>query len=111
MNVFSVKLTSQAEMQMREAAWYIAVELQNPDAANGLMDDFAEELPKLGRNPERNPLVDEEPWRTEGIRWKAIKGYMVYFWIDIENAAVQVIGIVHEKRERNQFLSKMKLTD
>lgn len=38
MNVFEVKLTRQAEEQIREIAWGIAVECQNPDAANNLMD-------------------------------------------------------------------------
>lgn len=33
MNVFEVKLTRQAEEQIREIAWHIAVELRNPDAA------------------------------------------------------------------------------
>ncbi len=40
MNVFTSKLTRQAEEQMRDIAWHIAVELDNPDAAENLLDDF-----------------------------------------------------------------------
>ena len=48
MNVYEVKSTRQAEEQIREIAWYIAVELKNPDAAQNLMDVFADAIGKLG---------------------------------------------------------------
>lgn len=97
MNVFEVKSTRQAEKQIREIAWHIAVELQNPDAAEDLMDSFETDINKLGRNPERHRLVDEEPWRSEEIRWIKVKNYLVYFWIDIENASVHVTGVCYSK--------------
>ena len=105
MNVFEVKLTRQAEEQIREVAWHIAVELHNPDAAEKLMDSLGKEIGKLGRNPEKNFLVDEEPWRSEEIRWKKVRQYLVYFWVDVENAAVQVIGICYGKRDQKRFLN------
>ncbi len=109
MNVYEVKTTIQAEMQMRDIAWYIAVKLENPDAADNLMDDFGDALTKLGTNPERHPFVDEDPWRSEEIRWIKVKNYLVYFWIDVENGAVQVTGVVFEKRDQKKFLSGMSL--
>lgn len=111
MNVFNVKSTRQAEEQLREIAWGIAVECQNPDAAENLMDVFLDEIGKLGRNPEKHRLVEEEPWRSKEVRWKKVKHYLVYFWIDVENAAVQVTGVCYEKRDQKKFLSRMKMTD
>ena len=107
MNVYEVKPTRQAEEQMREIAWHIAVELENPDAAENLMDDFGEELKKLGKNPEKHSPVDEEPWRSEGVRKIKVKRFLVYFWIDTENAAVQIIGVVYEGRDQKKFLKKV----
>ena len=111
MNIYEVKATPQAEMQMRNIAWYIAVKLENPDAADDLMDDFGDALEELGTNPERHPFVDEEPWTSEEIRWIKVKHYLMYFWIDVENATVQVTGIVYEKRDQKKFLGEMKLRD
>ena len=111
MNVFEVKPTRQAEEQIKRIAWGIAVECQNPDAANNLMDVFLDEIGKLGRNPEKHRLVDEEPWRSEGVRRVLVKHYIVYFWIDVENAAVQVTGVCYEKRDQKKFLKKMKMSD
>lgn len=111
MNVYTVKLTRQAEEQMREIAWYIAVELSNPDAAESLMEKLGALIEKIGTNPEKYPFVDEEPWRDEGIRWTKSGHYLVYFWIDLENAAVQIIGVVYEKRDQIRFLDEMQIFD
>ncbi len=111
MNVYTVKLTRQAEEQMREIAWYITVELSNPDAADSLMEKLDNLLEKIGINPEKYPLVDEEPWGLEGVRWTKIGHYLVYFWIDIENGAVQITGMVHEKRDQKRFLDEMLFLD
>lgn len=40
MNVYQVKLTQQADMQLEETAYYIAVELSNPDASEKLVDEI-----------------------------------------------------------------------
>ncbi len=40
LNRFEVRLTKQAEEQLRGIAWHIAVVLKNPDAAETLMDSF-----------------------------------------------------------------------
>ena len=111
MNVFEVRTTHQAEDQMREIAWHIAVELHNPGAAEDLLDEFEREFLKLSMNPARHPRVDEEPWKTEEIRWVKIRHYLVYFWIDTENAAVQITGVVYERRDQKNFLGKMKMSD
>lgn len=107
MNIFDVKPTRQAEAQMREIVWHIAVELHNPDAAENLIDDFGKVFDNLRKNPEKHPPVDEEPWRSEGIRKTRMKHFLIYFWIDVENAAVQITGVVYERREQKEFLKRM----
>lgn len=109
MNVYEVKPTRQAEEQMRDIAWYIAVELHNPDAAENLIDELGAAFGKLAKNPEKHPLVDEEPWRSEEIRWIKVKHYLIYFWIDAENAAVQITGVVNERRDKKKFLGEMEI--
>ncbi len=62
---------------------------------------FEQEFVRLEKNPEKHSFVFEEPWRSEGIRWTKVKHFLVYYWIDIEKAAVQITGIVYGKRRRN----------
>ena len=107
MSVYEVKITHQAEIQMREIARYITVELKNPEAASNLVDHFYNTINELSTNPERQPLISFEPWRSDGVRWTKEGNYLIYFWIDTENARVQVIGIVYEKRDQKSFLKRI----
>ncbi len=109
MNLFEVKVTTQAEKQISEIAYHISVTLKAPDAAMDMLDDLAEVFDTISKNPERQFLVEEEPWHTEGIRKIKINNYLVYFWINVENAAVQVTGVCYAKRDQKKFLSKMDL--
>ncbi len=61
MNVFDVKVTTQAEEQISEIAYHISVTLQSPDAALALLDDLDEAFETISKNPERQFLVEEDP--------------------------------------------------
>ena len=68
MNMFEVKATTQAEEQIREIAYHISVTLQAPDAAAAMLDDLDDAFETISKNPERQFLVEEEPWHSEGVR-------------------------------------------
>ena len=105
MNVYDVRVTTQAQEQIRDIAYYIAVTLHAPDAAQAMVDDPDEVFETISKNPERQFLVEQEPWHSEGVRKIKVKNYLVYFWIDVENAAVQVIGVCYAKRDQKKFLN------
>ena len=109
MNVYEVKLTHQAEIQLYDIARYIALELCNPNASDDLVNAFEEAFDDLSNNPEKNPLVHYEPWRSRGIRWVKVAHYIVYLWIDIENPKVQVTGIAYERMDQEKFLDRMNV--
>lgn len=53
--------------------------------------------------------MEEEPWRSEGLRKIIVENYYVYFWIDEENGIVQVTAFVYVKRDQNDFLKSCDL--
>ena len=65
----------------------------------------------LEQSPKRYPLVDKDPFRTEGIRKVIVNKFLVYFWIDEVNQVVQVTAVIYEKRDQVKQLKKMKLDD
>ena len=109
MNRYEVRITKQAEGQIHDIAYYLTVVLHNPDAAGTLVNDLYATFDEISNNPERQFLVDEEPWHSEGIRKIQVKNYMVYFWIDIEKAAVQVTGVCFAERQQDKFLARMTI--
>lgn len=109
MDEYVVKLTRQAQRQMREIAHYVAFSLQARNTALRLIDTIAEEIESLSRFPNRVALTDDEPWHSLGIHKLPVKNYLVYFWIDEPVKKVQVTAIVYGRRDQKQALSEMPL--
>ena len=109
MTEYAIKITHQAQEQMREIASYISEELKAPDAALHLLDILENAITSLAQMPQRIALTEEEPWRSNGIHKMPVKNFLVYFWIDEENTRVQVTAIVYVKRNQIRQLSNMEI--
>lgn len=106
-DAYIMKVTTQAEEQMREIAYHITLELKNPEAALNLLEVLERAIMSLGNMPQRIPLTEEQPWRSQGIHRMVVGSYLAYFWIDECNKIVQVIAIVYEKRDQRKQLARI----
>lgn len=109
MKQYTVMLTTQASNQILEYASYIQNELLNPQAAKKFVKDLREAIAGLDTMPQRHPLLEEEPWRSQGVRKMIVRGYLVYFWINEQTAVVQVIAVIYGQRDQLAQLLKMDL--
>lgn len=77
MNEYEVRVTRQALEQIKEIEHYISNDLMAPDAAHNLLDKMKAEITKLSSFPKKHDLIDEEPWRTEGVRKVVIPSIII----------------------------------
>jgi addiction module RelE/StbE family toxin len=105
--VYEVKIITQAQEQMAEIVDYISNELCVPDAANNFLKEMESSIMSLSEFPERYQLIDEEPWRTEGVRKLLVNNFLIYYWIDKDKKKVQVIAVIYEKRNQIAQLKKV----
>lgn len=105
---YEVKVTRQALEQMQEITHYIAHELCVLDTAYNLLDEMEDTINSLANMPRKMSLVDEEPWRTEGVRKALVKNFIIYFWVDDENVKVQVVAVIYEKRDQLEQLKRIQ---
>ena len=108
-NKYEIKVTRQALEQMREIAHYISYDLMAPEAADNLLDDLKASILKLSVLPKKYPLIEEEPWRSEGVRKIVVKNLLVYYWIDEEYNKVQVTAVIYSKRDQIKQLKNMEM--
>lgn len=104
---YEVKITRQAKEQMVEIVDYISGELLAPDAAIHLLDKIENNIMSLSELPERFQLIEEEPWRSEGIRKLVVHNFLVYYWINEMDYKVQVISVIYDKRDQLEQLKKI----
>ena len=108
-NKYEIKVTRQALEQMREIAHYISYDLMAPEAADNLLDDLKASILKLSVLPKKYPLIEEEPWRSEGVRKIVVKNFLGYYWIDEEYNKVQVTAVIYSKRDQIKQLKNMEM--
>lgn len=108
-NKYEIKVTRQALEQMREIAHYISYDLMAPEAADNLLDDLKASILKLSVLPKKYPLIEEELWRSEGVRKIVVKNFLVYYWIDEEYNKVQVTAVIYSKRDQIKQLKNMEM--
>ena len=77
MNEHEVRVTRQALEQIKEIVHYISNDLMAPDAAHKLLDKMKAEITKRSSLPKKHDLIDEEPWRTEGVRKVVIPSIII----------------------------------
>lgn len=92
---------------MKEIVQYISVELFAPEAAEKLLDKMREAIAKLSVMPERYALIEEEPWKQEGIRKVIVNNFLIYYWVDEENLKVQVVAVIYNRRDQLRALMNM----
>ena len=109
MKQYTVMLTTQASNQILEYASYIQNELLNPQAARKFVKDLREAIAGLDTMPQRHPQLEEEPWRSQGVRKIIVRGYLVYFWINEQTAMVHVVAVIYGRRDQFAQLLKMDL--
>ncbi len=108
-NLYKVHITRYAFRQMEEIKNYVAYELSAPMAAKNLLTKMKQAIASLETMPERNPLIDEKTWRSQGIRRIVVKNFLVYYWIDENKRIVYITAVIYGRRNQINQLGKMDM--
>ena len=106
-NIYEVRISKQAERQLKEIFQYISYTLQAPGTAEKMLDLLEREILSLSSFPNRIPLTQDEPWHSQGIHKMVVKNYLVYFWVDENAQPVHIIAVVYGRRDQKQLLAHM----
>lgn len=104
---YKIKITSQAIEHLKCIRDYIAIELSDPLAAKGLLEQIKLEMYSLQTMPRRAQCVNESPWCELGFRRTRVKNYYIYFWIDEAKKEVNIIAVVYTRRDQPGQLSDL----
>ncbi len=106
-NIYEVKISKQAERQLKEIFQYISYILQAPGTAEKMLDLLEKEILSLSSFPNRIPLTQDEPWHSQGVHKMVVKNYLVYFWVDENIQTVHITAVVYGRRDQKQLLTHM----
>lgn len=104
--MYAVKLSEQAELDLRGIFEYIAYELRSVQSAAGQLDRLEACISALDHHPQRYLLYEREPWRSRGLRTVPVDHYRVFYLTDDERAVVTVIRVMYAGRNADQQLNR-----
>ena len=78
---YQIELTNQARNVLDEIYSYIAFTLLSPDVAANMYHSIIDAIRSLDSMPLRNPLMDDELWKSRGLRRCFVKNYTCSIWL------------------------------
>ena len=103
---FKIKITEQAEKDLRGIFEYIAFELKSVQNASGQLDRLEKNIMGLNSMPERFRAYDKEPWLSRGLRVMPVDNYIVFYIPNCETETVTVIRVMYGGRDVDSQLKK-----
>lgn len=103
--IYSVKISKQAENDLRSIYEYIAFELQSLQNAQGQIGRLESNILKLKEMPERFSVFEKEPWKSRNLRVMPVDNYLVFYIPDKETETVTVIRVMYGGRDTEKQLN------
>lgn len=77
---------------------YICFHLLNPDAAENVTTAIRKTVNSLDTFPERNKIIEDDPWKKLKIRRENVKKYVICYKID-DSGLVYIVRIFYGGRD------------
>ncbi len=103
--IYEVKVSEQADRDLRGIFEYIAFELQSPENASGQFDRLEEQILSLDAMPERYRQYEKEPWKSRGLRILPIDNYIVLYVPDSGKKVVTILRAMYAGRDIDNQLN------
>ncbi len=107
---FSYKLTTKAEADLDGIVSYIAVQLENSQAATGFLNKFQDAIHEACSFPESGSLVVNEFLPYKDIRKKLVGNYIMYYFPDMNAGTVYILRVIYGRRNLDEILREMSFS-
>ena len=92
-------------------AEYIADVLQNPAAANRLVDEAKKKFIEVLENPGYRPLVYDEYLASLGYRFARVKNFLLFYIIGNDNEHVKIVRFLHGRQDWMNILKETTIEE
>ncbi len=102
--MYSVKITGQAETDLRGIYEYIAYELRSAQNAAAQLSRLEQNIYSLDQMPERYRRYEKEPWFSRGWRIMPVDRYCVFYMLDYDRRIVNITRVLYGGRDMDHVL-------
>lgn len=103
-----VRLTPQAQRQIREIVLYERDELCMPQAAQRLLEDLTKASEGLSSMPSRFRVIGVEPLLSAGVRRMNVRKYSIFYTADEMMGVVSLFAVLYGAPSEQRLLRVFK---
>lgn len=81
-DIYSVIYNEEALKDIKEIYCYIAFKLMVPSTAEGQINRIRKMIRSLDYMPSKYPIVEWEPWKSNGMHRVQVDHYVIYYEVD-----------------------------
>ena len=104
MTEYKIVIEETAENDLVGILSYISDTLHEPNIAMKIYGSIKKEILTLNQMPFRCGVVNEEPYRSMGVRRIAVENYTAFYVVDEEEKTVHIFRILYNRREWQYLL-------
>lgn len=103
---YTVRFTETAKEDLREIAFFIADQSQEPEIAKALVLELRETCNRLKELPNQGALPKDRILRSMGYRYLIHKGYLIFYLTDDRGMNVDIMAIFNERQDYIRVMRK-----
>lgn len=104
MTEYKIVIEETAENDLVGILSYISDTLHEPNTAMKIYGSIKKEIITLNKMPLRYALVNEEPYRSMGVRRIPVENYTAFYVVGEEGKTVHIFRILYNRREWQYLL-------
>ena len=104
MTEYKIVIEQTAENDLLGILSYISDTLHEPSIAMKIYGLIKKEILNLNRIPFRFEVVNEEPYRSMGVRRIPVENYTAFYIVDENEKTVHIFRILYNRREWRYLL-------
>ena len=104
MTEYKIVIEQTAENDLLGILSYISDTLHEPSIAMKIYGLIKKEILTLNRMPFRFEVVNEEPYRSMGVRRIPVENYTAFYIVDENEKTVHIFRIIYNRREWRYLL-------
>lgn len=103
---YKIEIAQPAVRDLQDILDYIANTLKEPAIAQRIYTSIKKEILTLSSMPERNRVVDDEPYAAMGVRRLFVENYVIFYVVDQGRRSVHVLRVLYNRREWQSILGE-----
>ena len=103
---WKINYTRYAREDLKAIYEYLAFELLVPDTASRQSDRIMKAVRTLDNMPERYKVYEEEPWKSQNLRYFPVDNYLVFYLLKKETGVINIVRIIYGGRDIRRQLEQ-----